>query len=364
MKTHKNLWPTIIDFQNLLAAATQAQKGKRFQSNVARFNLQLEPALFRLRHELLALSYRPGPYRAFYISDPKPRMISAAPYRDRVVHHALCNLIAPILEKSMIDDSFANRVGKGTRPAVERFAQWCKTYPYVLKCDIRKFFPSIDHDLLKNELRRKIGCRNTLWLCDLIIDNSNPQENALAWFPGDDLFTPLQRRKGLPIGNLTSQLWGNYYLNRLDHFIKEKLRCRAYLRYVDDFAVFGHSKAELHAVKTAIEAFLRDFRLELHERKSRIYQTNEGVTFLGFRIFPGFRLLPSANVRRFRSRTRRRIDDYHRGRISLAELHAGLHGWEGHALQADTWRLRRKLVREIFGAGPFKPPKKKRRRKK
>lgn len=361
MKTHKNLWPKIIDFQNLLIAANRAQKGKRLQHNVARFNLQLEPALFRLQSELALRDYQPGAYQAFYISDPKPRMISAAPYRDRVVHHALCNLIAPVLEKSMIDDTFANRLSKGTRPAVERFAQWCNTYPYVLKCDIRKFFPSIDHEILKKELRRKIGCRDTLWLCDLIIDNSNPQEHALAWFPGDDLFSPLQRRKGLPIGNLTSQLWGNYYLNRLDHFIKEKLRRRAYLRYVDDFAVFGHSKAELHAVKTAIEVFLRDFRLELHDRKSRIYRTDEGVTFLGFRIFPGFRLLPSANVRRFRQRTRRRIDDYHRGKISLAAFHNSLHGWEGHALQADTFRLRQKLTREIFGPGPYKTRRRKRK---
>lgn len=359
MKTYKHLWPAITDFQNLLTAAQNARRGKRFQSNVGRFNVELERNLFDLKTGLETRGYRPGPYRAFYILDPKPRMISAAPYRDRVVHHALCNIIAPILEKSMIADSYANRTGKGAHAAAGRFQQYARQYPFVLKCDVKKFFPSIDHDILKRELRRKIGCRDTLWLIDLIIDNSNPQEEHLAWFPGDDLFSPLQRRRGLPIGNLTSQLWGNYYLNRLDHFVLETLR-RPYIRYVDDFVVFGHSKAELWQVKTAIEIFLQDFRLLLHERKSRVYRTTEGVTFLGFRIFPDFRLLPSENVRRFRKRTRRRIDDYYKGRISLEEFHRGLRGWQGHALQADTWRLRRKLIREIFGENAERRHKRKR----
>ncbi|MBV6438963.1 MAG: RNA-directed DNA polymerase [Haliscomenobacteraceae bacterium CHB4] len=348
MKTHKNLWPAITDFQNLLLAAQNAQKGKRFQPNVSRFNIELEPNLFELKAELEACAYRPGPYRAFHILDPKPRMISAAPYRDRVVHHALCNVIAPMLEKSMIADTYANRVGKGTHVAANRYQAYCRQYPFVLKCDIKKFFPSIDHEILKRELRRKIGCRKTLWLIDLIIDNSNPQEEHIAHFPGDDLFTPLQRRRGLPIGNLTSQLWGNFYLSGLDHFVKETLRL-PYIRYVDDFVIFSHSKEELWEVKKAIEVFLQDFRLLLHERKSRIYRTSEGVTFLGFRIFPGFRLLPSENVRRFRKRTRRRIAAYFKGKIALDEFHRGLRGWEGHALQADTWRLRRKLIREFFG---------------
>ena len=348
MKTHKNLWPSVTDFQNLLLAAQKAQKGKRFQANVGRFNIELERNLLVLKAELETKTYRPGPYLAFHILDPKPRMISAAPYRDRVVHHALCNLISPILEQSMISDSYANRTGKGTHLAAARFQQYARQYPFVLKCDVKKFFPSIDHNILKRELRRKIGCRDTLWLIDLLIDHSNPQEEHCAYFPGDDLFSPFQRKRGLPIGNLTSQLWGNFYLNRLDHFVCETLR-RPYIRYVDDFVVFAHSKAELRAIKARIEIFLQDFRLLLHERKSRIYRTREGVTFLGFRIFPDFRLLPSKNVRRFRRRTRIQIAAYHSGKITLTAFLQGLRGWEGHALQANTWRLRKKLIREIFG---------------
>jgi Retron-type reverse transcriptase len=216
---------------------------------------------------------------------------------------------------------------------------------------VKKFFPSIDHEILKRELRRKIGCSKTLWLIDLIIDNSNPQEEHVVHFPGDDLFSPLARRRGLPIGNLTSQLWGNFYLNRLDHFLRDTLNL-PYVRYVDDFAVFGHSKADLQEVKRQIEVFLQGLRLVLHERKSRVYRCDEGVTFLGFRIFPSFRLLPSSNVRRLRKRTRKRIADYRRNKISLQDFHRSLKGWEGHALQADTWRLRRKLIEEFFGRKP------------
>lgn len=349
MKTHKNLWPKIANFQNLLLAAQKAQRGKRLQPNVARFNVDLERNLFDLLAGLESGAYRPGPYRSFHILDPKPRIISAAPYSDRVVHHALCNVIAPILENAMIADSYANRKDKGTHAATGRYRQYCRRYPFVLKCDIKKFFPSIDHEILKRELRRKIGCERTLQLCDLIIDNSNPQEKHVAWFPGDDLFTPAGRRRGLPIGNLTSQLWGNFYLNRMDHFIKEKLRRRAYLRYVDDFVIFGDSKEDLWEVKRQIELFLQGYRLLLHERKSRVYRTAEGVTFLGYRIFPDFTLLPSANVRRFRKRTRRKIKEYWKKKITLRDFITSLRGWEGHALRADTWRLRKRLRKEIFG---------------
>lgn len=349
MKTHRNLWTSITAFSNLLIASKKAQQGKRMQRNVARFNIDLEPNLFKLKQELETQQYRPGTYTAFFIRDPKPRMISAAPYRDRVVHHALCNIIAPILENTMINDTYANRKEKGSHAAADRYQYWAQRYPFVLRSDISKFFPSIDHEILKKEIRRKIRCWRTLWLIDLIIDNSNPQEEHIAYFPGDDLFTPFNRRRGLPIGNLTSQLWGNFYLNRFDHFVKENLKCQGYVRYVDDFAIFGNDKDELHAIQNQIVLFLAQYRLLLHPRKTRIHKTSEGVTFLGYRIFPTFRLLPSANVRRFRKRTRRYIKAYHNKKITLKKFLQSLRGWEGHALRADTFRLRKKLKEEIFG---------------
>ncbi len=234
MKTFKNLFQKISSFENLLLAAHKAAKGKRENANVLNFFFKLEENLFQLGEELTRQSYRPGSYSTFRIYDPKPRMISAAPFRDRVVHHALINIIEPFFKRSFIFDSYANRVGKGTHKAIRRYQEFLRRYNFVLKCDIKKYFPSIDHEILKQLIRRTIFDQKTLWLLDTIIDGSNPQAPILDYFPRDELFTPFIRRKGLPIGNLTSQFFANVYLNPLDHFVKENLRCQGYLRYVDD----------------------------------------------------------------------------------------------------------------------------------
>ena len=187
--------------------------------------------------------------------EPKPRTISAAPYRDRVVHHALCNIIAPIFEGTFISDSYANRIGFGTHRALRRFTEFARSSLYILQCDIRKYFPSIDHGILKELVRRKIKCAETLWLIDSIIDGSNEQEPVIHHFPGDDLLAPLQRRRGLPIGNLTSQFFANIYLNGFDHFLKEQLRVKKYIRYVDDFALFSDDWEFLAEARLAIEDY-------------------------------------------------------------------------------------------------------------
>ena len=215
MKRHRDLWTQIISFENLIQAARQAQQGKRFRRTVLAFNHHLEDELHQIQDELVQKTYCPGEYRAFRIFDPKPRLISAAPYRDRVVHHALCNVIVPLLDRTFISDTYANREGYGTHRALKRFTHFDRSSQYVLLCDIRKYFPSIDHQILKTILRRKIRCPDTLWLIDTIIDGSNEQDPAIEYFPEDDLLTPLERRKGLPIGNLTSQFFANLYLNGL-----------------------------------------------------------------------------------------------------------------------------------------------------
>jgi RNA-directed DNA polymerase len=248
MITYQNLYHKIWEFDNLLMALKKAQKGKREVKAVARFLFQQEKNLFWLQRVLKNKTYQPGKYKTFYIYDPKERMISAAPFHDRVVHHALCNIIEPLFDKTFIYDSYANRKGKGTHKAILRYQQYARKYPYVLKCDIRKFFPSIDHEILKEELRWKIQCEDTLWLIDKVIDGSNKQKPHDVYFPGDDLFTPFQRKKGLPIGNLTSQFWANVYMNRFDHFVKEELGVKGYIRYVDDFVVFGKNKGAVEGV--------------------------------------------------------------------------------------------------------------------
>ena len=250
------LFQRITSFPNLLQAARLASRGKRLRPNVAAFSLDLESELHQLQHELLSRSYRPGPYRAFLIHDKKPRFISAAPFRDRVVHHALCNAIEPIFDRSFLYDSYACRKGKGTHAAVDRASSYARRFRYVLKCDVEKCFPSIDHAILLDLIAERIWDEGALWLTHTILEGSNQQPDALRYFPGDDLFTPFERRRGIPIGNQTSQFFANVYLDKLDYYVKQTLRVPGYIRYVDDFLLFAHDKRRLHEHRAAIEEFL------------------------------------------------------------------------------------------------------------
>ncbi|MGJ3253254.1 MAG: RNA-directed DNA polymerase [Elainellaceae cyanobacterium] len=340
MKRYGNLWPQIIDFENILLAARNAQKGKRFRDNVLAFNYNLEHELNQIQRLLQTKTYQPGAYRTFQIREPKPRTISAAPYRDRVVHHALCNVIMPILERSLIFDTYANRWGFGTHRALHRFTQFARSSRYILQCDIRKYFPSIDHEILKTLLRCKIKCLDTLWLIDTIIDNSNEQEPVIVHFPEDELLTPLQRRRGLPIGNLTSQCFANIYLSNFDHFIKEQLKVSKYLRYVDDFALFSDDRMFLTEAKAIIENYLVDLRLKIHPVKSQLYKTEIGANFVGFRVFPNHIRVRSENLRRSRRRLRRLKHEYKINQVSFTTLTQSIQSWGTHLKHADSWRLR------------------------
>lgn len=360
MKRYGNLWPHITDFHNLILSARQAQRGKRFRDNVLEFNYCLEQSLHQLQQSLFDKSYRPGKYKTFAIYDPKPRLISAAPYRDRVVHHALCNVIMPIFDRGFIPDSYANRLGFGTHRALKRFTQFAASYRYVLQCDLQKYFPSIDHEILKVELRQRIKCPDTLWLIDLIIDGSNEQEPVLHYFPGDDLLTPLLRRHGLPIGNLTSQFFANVYLNRFDHFAKETLKLRAYLRYVDDFAAFGNDRAQLAEARVAMEEYLRSLRLKMHPIKSQLFETQCGANFVGFRVLPTGAAFPrkmrirvrNDNLRRARIRLRLLRQGYAEGTIAREKLTQRLQSWNAHLLHGHTYRLRRQIF-DAYGFAEF-----------
>ena len=208
-----DLFDRIATFPALLEAAQRAAKGKRAKPGVAAFLAGLEPEVLRLERELRSGRYRPGRYTKIEIFDPKHRVVSAAPFRDRVVHHALCAVCEPIFERGFIHDSYANRLGKGTHRAVARYEAFRDRYRHVLRCDVYRYFPAIDHEILKRDLRRRVACERTLALADRIIDGSNPQEPVHLLFPGDDLLTPLERRRGLPIGNLTSQFFANVYLD-------------------------------------------------------------------------------------------------------------------------------------------------------
>jgi RNA-directed DNA polymerase len=351
MKTFNRLFEKIADWDNLLLAAKKAQKGKRYNNSVAAFYFHLEENLLRLQRDLKSKTYQPGPYETFFIHDPKERMISAAPFRDRVVHHALCNIIEPIFENGFIHDSYANRKGKGTHKAIERYQHFAKQNKYVLKCDIRKFFPSIDHAVLKQEIQRKICCRDTLWLIAAIIDNSNPQEEHTLYFPGDDMFTPHERRRGLPIGNLTSQFWANVYLNRFDHFVKEVLKAPGYVRYVDDFVLFSNDKQQLLAWKKELERELAKLRLILHPTKTQAHLTERGVPFLGFRIFPQHRYVRKEKVGRYRRHLRKMMQERQARKLQPQTLEDRLNSWLGHVRFGSNGRLEDKTFRYICQQG-------------
>jgi len=350
MKREGNIWPKIINFTSLLLAAKKAQRGKRYRPEVAAFNFNLEYELCKLQEELSTKSYKPGLYRSFQIYEPKERQISAAPYRDRVVHHTLVQALEPIFEKVFIFDSYACRRGKGTHAAVTRCQYFTRRYKYVLKADIQKFFPSMDHEILKALIVRKIKDQELQWLINLIIDNSNKQEEVCNYFPKDDLFTPIQPRIGIPIGNQTSQFFSNVYLNPLDHFVKDNLGIKGYIRYVDDFLVFSDSKQHLTEVREQIKEILVPLRLRLHPKKSTISLVKNGIRFLGYRVFPDYKLLPKDNVRRFLRRVRKMQEEYANHQISFKNVHQRLMSWVGHAINANTYKLRERL----FGRIAFK----------
>jgi RNA-directed DNA polymerase len=348
---HDHLFGRIANFQALHAAARRAIKGKRKKSGAASFFANLEGELLALERQLRDGVYRPSRYVAFEVNDPKKRMVSAAPFRDRVVHHALCAVVEPIFEAGFIDHTFANRIGKGTHRAIDAYEHYRDRHAHVLRCDIHRYFPAIDHTILKAAFRRRVVCPATLALMDLIVDGSNAQEPVNLYFECDDLFSPFQRRRGLPIGNLTSQFFANLYLDGFDHFATEVLQA-PYVRYVDDFALFHDDPAVLVDWWSRIERYLVGRRLKLHPGKTMILPCSEPTQFLGFELHPsGRRSIPDANVQRFRNRLRGLRDQWQAGTIGFSDVDARIGSWIAHADHADTWRLRH----AIFRGGWFDP---------
>ncbi|MDN5365721.1 MAG: RNA-directed polymerase [Thermacetogenium sp.] len=341
MRTYKNLYPQVYDFQNLYEAYLKARRGHRYQPEVLIFTNNLESELIQLQNELIWKTYKTGSYRRFYVNDPKTRLVAALPFRDRVLQHALCNIIEPLFERKFIYDSYACRKGKGTHAGADRVTEFLRRAtrlwpkPYCLKCDISQYFPSVRHNTLLAIIRRTIACEDTLWLI---------QEILSSWVDTND-----PDPRGLPIGNLTSQLWANVYLDQLDHFIKEVLRVKFYVRYMDDFVIIGGNKAELWQIKREVETFLDD-KLGLHlNGKTGIFPISHGVDFLGYRIWPDHRLLRKRSTKRIKRALRHFQKLYSQGKIGFDRINATVQSWLGHAKHADSYHFRQKL----FDAFPF-----------
>lgn len=337
MKRFGHLFEKVTVFDNLLLAAEKTLRGQKHKTEAAQFYFNLEPELFALQRELESGVWKPHPYRVFTICEPKPRQICASHLRDRLVHHAICNVLDPIFERRMINDTYACRAGKGTHAAVEA-AQWfMRRSDYYLQCDVRKYFASIEHDALKTLLRRILKDKPLLALIDRIIEHPLPGS-----LPG----------RGLPIGNLTSQYFANLYLGEMDHFIKERLRIKGYLRYMDDWLIFGDNKAALWNRLVAVRVFLRDrLKLELKEEIVRIAPTWSGVSFLGFRIHPETIRLCDEKWARLRRLVREREEQFMAGEIDEGELARSVTSLISHASHADTLAARQKFFDDSLSLG-------------
>lgn len=349
MKSVGNLWPQLISWPNMLLALQRCRRRKRFSMAAAEFDFDSMNNLLALHRELTSFRWLPGQYHHFQITDPKPRRISAAPFRDRVVHHAIVNVLEPIFEKRFIHDSYACRRGKGTHRAIQRAQQFLRRFPWTLKTDIVQFFPSIDHQLLLQRLGRIIRDDRMLQLITLVIDSGREVPDAEAprfVFPGDDLFSQL-RPRGLPIGNLTSQFFANVYLDSMDHFIREELRVPGYVRYSDDLVLFGNSSESMWEYGSAIEAFAARLRLRLHERKTHVAPATQPLNFLGMRISRDQIRLRSQGIRRFTRRLKHMQHQLDSGRCRFADIRCSIRAWLAHTGQANSTGLVRSVLKRL-----------------
>jgi len=303
----------IISLDNLLLAWQEFIQGKRHRRDVQEFERNLMSNIFTLHKELVTKTYRHGPYQAFNISDPKPRNIHKAEVRDRVLHHALYRVLYPFFNKTFIADSYSCRKDKGTHKALNAFRVFgrkasenhTKTV-WVLKCDIRKFFASIDHDMLIGILKEYVSDEDIRWLMAEIVGS----------------FHSTRKGVGLPLGNLTSQLLVNIYMNRFDQFVKHKLKATYYIRYADDFVIFSQDKKWLQEMLPEIEDFLwHRLRLKLHPGKVSISTIASGVDFLGWVHFSDHRVLRTVTKRRMLRRIREG-----KGKTETVQSYFGLMG--------------------------------------
>jgi RNA-directed DNA polymerase len=330
MRRVGHLFETITDFHTLCSSAHRAARGKRLSLEAGKFLLNLEVEVLQLQQELLDGTYRPADYRTFTITDPKPRTISAAAFRDRVVHHALCAAIEPRLEHFAIYDSYACREKKGGYAAIKRVQEFARRFSHFLKLDVYKFFETADHAVLKGLLRRLLKDNRTLTLCDRFIDAGAPGSAS---------------GKGLPIGNLTSQHFANLYLGPLDHFVKEPLCVRGYCRYMDDHLFFAQGKETLKSIHTAVKGFMeKQLVLELKDSATIMSPVSSGVPYLGFRIWPRTIRLDAYRARRFRALIRRRTKEWQGYEIDEAAWTRSVTSLCGWIEQAGT----REYVKSFF----------------
>lgn len=335
------LFYDISSLKNLKDSYRQAQHGKRYYADVAQLDYHLASALTRLQRELRSGAYRPRPYRYFVLQEYKKRQIAAPAFRDRIVQHALCSYLGPLYEKRFIPDSYACRPRRGIHRAATRIQHFLRTpgSQYACKIDVSKYYASVNHQLLYALLQKRILDPQLLHVLQQIIDSFESGATYDHLFLADSYYHTKGPR-GIPIGNLTSQLFANIYLHELDMYVKQKLKIRYYARYMDDILFFGVNKAEVTARKDAITRYLYErLYLTAHPKKTRIYPSCNGVDFVGFVIYPHRIRLRASTVRAFRHRYRHTLAAVARGTLEPEKAASSLASWKAHASFAHATGL-------------------------
>ncbi len=345
--TVTTLYSDLCSYKNLEHAFMKARKRKTLKPYVIEFEKNLKENLLNLQTELTFHTYKPRPLKTFILHDPKTRKISKADFRDRVIHHAICNIIETTFDKTFIYDNYANRKRKGTFKAIQRFEYYKRKVSknntricYVLKADIKHYFDTVDHQILLSLLSKRIQDERILWLINQILKNHHVEREG----------------KGMPLGNLTSQFLANVYLNELDQYVKHELKARYYVRYVDDFIILSDSKLVLEEYKVKINEFLiAKLNLELHPNKCKILTLNNGVGFLGFRIFYYHKLVRKKNLNKFARKLEQFKDLYKLGKVSREKVLESFEGWLAYLQHANTYKYRRHITRLLNQYFPTQP---------
>lgn len=344
MKTYKKLYKKVCSLDNLNSAFKKAKKGKSKKDYVISFELNLKENLECLKQDLINKNYKPHSLKKFIIRDPKLRTIHASIFRDRIVHHAIINILNPIYEKIFIYDSFASRKNKGSHNAIKRFESFMKKVSssgkliknssnnnaikgYVLKADFKHYFDSINQEVLIKILRKKIIDEDLINLIRIVLDNFENEKGV-----------------GMPLGNYTSQFFANVYLNELDYYVKHILKVKYYIRYVDDFIILHKNKKRLKYFLKNINNFIPCLKIRLHPDKTQIYALRNGINFLGYRVFYHYKLLRKRNIRYFMKKLKNNTSLYNNQEINKEQFESRINGWLGYAKFGNTFNLLKKTI--------------------
>lgn len=333
----------MTSLEHLFRSWDQFRRGKRKRKDIQIFERHLEDNIFQLQHQLTTLQYRPDHYHHFYVSDPKQRHISKASVKDRLVHQAVYDVLVSIFDHKFIFHSLSSRIGKGTHIGVLKLRQMIRKVSsngkkscYALKMDVKRFFDSISHEILRTLIQKHIQDENAMTIINLIIDSFKIREEKYG-------------NIGIPLGNVTSQLFANIYLHELDDFIKQRLRERHYLRYCDDFIILSQDECHLKALIVSIQEFLtEDLHLELHPKKVTIRKLNQGIDFVGYVLFERYTLMRTRTKQRMKRRLQAAHSDYLVGKIDVASLDQRIQSYLGILSHANQYTLSQ-AIKNAYG---------------